>query len=353
MFILRPLSQPRSTCAVSVIIPMYNVEKYIAETLDNFLMQTFQDFEVIVVNDCSTDNSRAIAESYVPKFGGRMKVFDNEKNSGPSVTRNNGLRLATGEYVYFMDSDDLILLNALEKLYATAKEYDAEVVNSLGLYIMSEDGSKIIDVWDKRNRLLKDANEFLVDHVLSWIPEKTINYIFYAATGARLLRRDFLLKNKLFFPEDVKRGEDIVWRHGFALCAEKIVHVPFIFYFYRRSQGSLARKKRSHAEFINSRMTTVIDGIKWIDNVMNRVPFFEQNPQYRYKVLEDFTWNLFGRLLGYTQKHKCSPAGVYEAVKQEYSEKLGKYNVLVAELCSLINGQQKEIREMKEQLASK
>ena len=79
-----------SNPAVSVIVPLYNAEKYIAECLDSLLAQTFQNFEVIVVDDCSTDNSRQIAESYLEKFGGRLKIFDNEKNSGAGGTRSLG-----------------------------------------------------------------------------------------------------------------------------------------------------------------------------------------------------------------------------------------------------------------------
>ena len=80
-----------STPAISVVIPMYNAEKYISECLGSILAQTLQNFEVILVNDCSTDNSRQIAESYIEKFNGRLKIYDNEKNFGASVTRNNGL----------------------------------------------------------------------------------------------------------------------------------------------------------------------------------------------------------------------------------------------------------------------
>lgn len=87
---------------------MYNAEKYIAECLESVLTQTLQDFEVILVNDCSTDNSRPIAESYLEKFDGRLKIYDNEKNSRAAATRNKGLRLAGGEYVFFFDADDMI-----------------------------------------------------------------------------------------------------------------------------------------------------------------------------------------------------------------------------------------------------
>ena len=80
---------------VSIIIPLYNAEKYIAECLESVLAQTFKNFEVIIVDDCSTDNSCTIVESYIPKFSGRLKLYHMEKNSGSgALARNKGLKLS-------------------------------------------------------------------------------------------------------------------------------------------------------------------------------------------------------------------------------------------------------------------
>ena len=338
--------------AISVIIPMYNVENYIGECLDSLLMQTFTNFEIILVNDCSTDNSLKIAESYVEKFGGRLKIYTNPQNSGASATRNNGLMFSRGEYIYYIDSDDLLLLTGLEKMYEVAKKYDADVVNLSGFYKMNSDSKSIETVSSRIKRVLKNNEEVMIDSDLTWRLQKAIDYIFYSPPYLRFFRRDFFVKNKLFFPENVRRCEDVVWRHGFALLAKEIVHIPLILYFYRISTDSLSRKKRTPAEYINSRMTTIIDGIKWIDDVMNRVDFFKQNPQYRYLVLDKFMNDMFRRLLKQTQKRKWPAADVYDAVKQGFSEKLGKYDALVAELCSLADSQMKEISELEEQLKS-
>ena len=114
---------------VSVIIPVYNVEKYLAVCLESLLIQTFTDFEVIVVDDCSTDNSLAIAESYLERFGGRLKIFSLEENTGSgAVPRNVGLEVASGKYVYFVDDDDLLIDIALDTLFNYAEEYQAQVV---------------------------------------------------------------------------------------------------------------------------------------------------------------------------------------------------------------------------------
>ena len=101
--------------AISVIIPMYNTEKYIAACLDSVLSQTFQNYEVIIVDDCSNDKSCEIVESYKPKFGGKLQLIRSEKNSGsPGVPRNTAMPLAKGKYIYFLDSDDALIDTALE-----------------------------------------------------------------------------------------------------------------------------------------------------------------------------------------------------------------------------------------------
>lgn len=125
--------------AVSVVIPMYNAEKYAGECLDSLLSQTFQNFEVIVVDDCSTDSSCAIVESYAEKFGGRLKLARMKKNSGSAgFPRNKGIEVSRGEYIFNMDADDLVTPTALEELYAQAKNFDADVVHCEKYYQASD-----------------------------------------------------------------------------------------------------------------------------------------------------------------------------------------------------------------------
>nr|MCR4662874.1 glycosyltransferase [Endomicrobiaceae bacterium] len=100
---------------VSVIVPVYNVEQYLRQCLDSIINQTFKDFECICVNDGSTDNSLTILQEYSKKDN-RIKII-NQKNSGSSVSRNNGIKQALGQYVSFVDADDWITDNYLEILY--------------------------------------------------------------------------------------------------------------------------------------------------------------------------------------------------------------------------------------------
>ena len=100
---------------ISVIIPVYNVEKYLRQCLDSVINQTYKDLEIICVEDCSTDNSPQILQEYAQKDE-RIKILYNEKNSKLGPTRNNGLKVATGEYIHFLDSDDWLEPDAYEIL---------------------------------------------------------------------------------------------------------------------------------------------------------------------------------------------------------------------------------------------
>lgn len=108
-----------STPKVSVIIPIYNTEAYLTDSLDSICKQSLQDIEIILINDGSTDNSRNIIEEYA-KNDRRIKHFT-QTNQGQGVARNHGLQFATGKYIYFMDSDDMLEIEALEHCYETCE----------------------------------------------------------------------------------------------------------------------------------------------------------------------------------------------------------------------------------------
>ena len=344
-----------NTPAISVVIPMYNAEKYLAECLDSVLAQTFQDFEVILVNDCSTDSSRAIAESYLEKFGDRLKIYDNEKNSGAGGTRNNGLLKAAGEYVYFMDADDLILANGLERLYKVAKNFDVDFVNSTQNYKMNNDG---------KNKTLVNlkptapTNAPILEYNLMWRLKGLLVNNFFWAPWRKLVRREFLITNKIFFPNNLKRCEDEIWTTGLLFNAKKIIHVPIAMYLYRLSSNSITRVKRTALQDINSRVDNIIHDMKWLDLFIKDIPFFKSNPQYHYAVLEYFTNRFFRKCSNSTMK--VAPTDMYRAIWQEFGKNFGEYEHVIPILCTLIGRYRKiveenkiKISELEEQLKAK
>lgn len=115
---------------VSVIVPVYNAEKYLRECLDSLVGQTLPELEIIAVDDCSADSSREILKEYGGKYPDRVRIIFNETNRGPGGARNAGIEIAQGEYIGFADNDDYLAPAMFEKLYQKASETGADIVDS-------------------------------------------------------------------------------------------------------------------------------------------------------------------------------------------------------------------------------
>ena len=124
---------------ISIITPLYNSEKYIGETIESVLNQTYKNWEMLIVDDCSKDDGVKVANEYVMRDK-RIKLFENEKNEGVSLTRNKAIELANGKYIAFLDSDDLWKKEKLEKQISFMEENNIEV-SYTGYEKMNEDGS--------------------------------------------------------------------------------------------------------------------------------------------------------------------------------------------------------------------
>ena len=118
---------PAENIKVSIIIPVYNVERYLPKCLDSVINQTLRDIEIICIDDCSTDGSYEILQEYASKDD-RIIVLKQETNQGQGVARNRGIDIAKGEYIGFVDPDDWIELDMYEKMYNQAKNLNSEIV---------------------------------------------------------------------------------------------------------------------------------------------------------------------------------------------------------------------------------
>ena len=327
----------KNSPSISVIIPMYNAEKYIGDCLESILAQTFQDFEVIVVDDCSTDSSLAIVESYAPKFNGRLMLLQLDRNTGSgAVPRNTGLKFAHGEYVFFMDADDLFTLTALEKLYTLAKDFDAEVVYCGKNYEATPDLGKIYISGDKFasfGDVPTLENEDFVVRV-----HNVLNWRYKLTTWSRLVRRVLLIEHEIFFPP-VKIAEDDVLTYLLVFFAKRFLHVPNIVYIRRQAEKSVLRKKKSPQEEINFWLSPIIDGIKMLENMLSKLEFFRQNPKYLYAVMEHFAHNQLRSL--FEASLKLPTNEIYTVIKNAFGENFGKHDVLISWLLADLIMQQK------------
>lgn len=357
---ITPPRGSQSLPTISVIIPLYNFEKYIGECLDSILIQTFQNYEVIIVNDCSTDNSRQIVETYLEKFDGRLKIYDNEKNSGVSFSRNRGLLLAQGEYVFFMDADDMFTPNALEECEILAKTFAPDIINFQIRYTVAENGRDFVGtefgkpqipegkilvndneeltLFDFDNLQLSEKVEQPAD-IFKWQMDALIKRSFRREVWLKLSKKSFLLENNLLFHENVRFFEDHLWVYGIFLCAKKIVHSPHVIYHHRNSKNSLVRSRKTLQQAIRDILGVVIYGMKWLDEVMNNLDAFKENPVLRQEMLNIFTRRFFGQLLKRSLKNQSHE--IYGAIKQEFGAEVDEHDVLIAELITFANNIQK------------
>jgi len=175
---------------ISIIIPVYNSEKYIAETIKSVYEQTYPNYEIIIINDGSTDNTPAI----ISGFSERCKIID-QINLGRSTARNNGLAIASGEYILFLDSDDLLEKDALENLISPLRQKKYSLV--YGKYSFINQNS--IKVNDKVHHSYREGK---IENCKSLFSK---NFI---ATPAAIFNKDFLQKNHILFDPNLSHYED-------------------------------------------------------------------------------------------------------------------------------------------------
>ena len=202
---------------VSIIVPVYNMENYLKKCMDSLVNQTLKDIEIIVVNDGSTDNSLNILKEYEKEYPKLIKIIDQE-NGGISVARNNGIEIATGKYIGFVDSDDFVKIDMFEKLYKKIEETKSDiVVCDYEEYYMNSENYKYIEVIKniKCDNLYNDPS--------------IINNIDYAPWN-KLYKRE-LFKN-IRFPKKVKY-EDLSTILKTFLLANKISTIKESLYLYR------------------------------------------------------------------------------------------------------------------------
>ena len=273
---------------VSVIIPVFNAEKFLGACLESILNQTLQDFEVIAVDDCSTDNSIVVAENFLEKFGGRLKIISLPKNSGAgSVPRNEGLKFSRGKYIFFLDADDLLMPDALKTFYDAAEKFSADVVHTERAFTCEENSPQnltpvlLVQTSCLRNKIFMESDDLaerldLLLHsgcsVLSW---------------AKFSRRDFLLANDIEFPQ-AKIGEDALWTIQVVCLAKNFLRISNPLYVWRTAKNSVTRTKRTPQNKIKVWLDSLINCADWLDDFMDGIEFFARNPKYRFDLMDAF-----------------------------------------------------------------
>ncbi|MBE6501043.1 MAG: glycosyltransferase [Methanobrevibacter thaueri] len=267
---------------VSVVIPVYNVEKYLKECLDSVCNQTLENIEIICVNDGSTDSSLDILNDYAERDG-RIKIIS-QSNRGLGASRNTGLREASGKYVYFLDSDDYIDLTCLEKLVSNADSNDSDVV----LF-------KFQNVDDHKN-LHKRGVDFKIDDIFGEIDYNNFTFTYHdvrrhvmnSAYSAclKLYRREFIIPFE--FPEGLW-FEDVLVHVEVMLNAKRISFVPEFLYNYRSNPTSISNTKETGFYIFNA-IDLVEDYLRdndYYEEFVNEFTYFKIVQILRYIVSTD------------------------------------------------------------------
>ena len=214
---------------LSVIVPVYNTEKYLRKTLDSLVNQTFKDLEIIIVNDGSTDGSKKIIDEYEKKYK-NIKAY-HLKNGGVSIARNTGIKKASGKYITFLDSDDYVDLDLYEKMYEqTSGDKDSVECD----FIWQFPNNERYDV------LNKDIHPLLAVRAVVW---------------NRLYKKDIITKNKIFFRKGVYY-EDIEFCYEVFPYLKNNGYVKDAYVHYMQREGSITTCKTDKLKDV----FTVLDG---------------------------------------------------------------------------------------------
>ena len=342
--------------AVSVIIPLFNAEKFIGECLTSLVNQTFQNFEILIADDCSTDNSRAVVENFCAHFGDRLTLMTLSRNSGyPGVPRNFALAQARGKYVYFLDSDDLLTDTALEELYRVAEDFDADVVHAEKYISFGADGDfKPTVLTLQRGTLVTRPTLETFDigeRVTGFVNKK---FLWWACN--KLIRRKLIVENRIEFPA-VTFYEDFLFMFECLVTAKNYVRVPFVSYCYRQRGDSLSHK----TPYLADSTDMLIGVVKYAESFMRTQKFFTDNPQYRYAVIDFFVQQRLDISADFFLDSPFSVGEIYDYLSREIFSKEPEQNVALtaylftsANIFKLYTAQQAaEIAELKKQLGGK
>lgn len=218
---------------LSIIIPVYNIEPYISNCLNSILNQPFKDFEIICVNDGSNDNSLTELQKYCDE---RLVIID-KKNGGSGVARNTALAVARGEYIFFVDGDDWLEENSLQKIIDEADRLNTDILIFGGLSYYDGIGK---NGGYSANKLPKKY----MNKVFSAEDIKKDIFKFPSTAWTKLYRREFLQKNNIKFQE-IKVGQDQLPFFHSIITAEKIALLPENLYCYRKNRkGAVTATKK-------------------------------------------------------------------------------------------------------------
>lgn len=229
---------------ISIIVPVYNCERYLEECIDSLLNQKYNNYEIILIDDGSTDNSKKICEKYAKK--NQNIKFYSKKNGGVSNTRNYGIDKSTGDFICFVDSDDIVTSNFLIDFIENIKDSDT-VMCSMKKFNNNDIPNRCV----RNNETKKNVGEELFDFIFN-------NYSGYVTN--KMYKREIILNNKIRFNEKIYMTEDLLFNIDYALCSKSNVSISNENYFYRYFSDSASKRIN------NTKWFTILDSYEMFLN---------------------------------------------------------------------------------------
>lgn len=313
---------------VSIIIPMYNSESFIFNTLELISKQTYPNFEVIIVDDCSRDNCYKICKEFTLTHSG-FHLYQNEENKGICYTRNYGLSLAKGDYIVFCDDDDEITPDLISDNVSLLEKHDASFVKF---------GRSLIDV-DKDGNIVSEISSKITDELIFENHELIDDFFEIKKTGVLInvwngiYRKEIIEKNNLCFDTAMKFGsEDAKFSLEYLLASKKLVINPNNYYIhYRRVNSSTS--KQFNMNKINSLVETAkTESLIW-DRIHNEIEVICAKNAY---VINIIVLQLLNENCSYSRKEKIN------VIKEVNKEAPLQYNISFVLLLKIFRRSKKQ-----------
>lgn len=283
---------------LSIIIPVFKVEQYIDNCIRSVIVQQNVNFEVILVDDCSPDDSARIACDLLSIANIDYQYIRHEVNKGLSAARNSGIRVAKGEYVYFLDSDDeLIGENALSLLVAAAKKSKADCV--VGNYVYDYGNGHHVPA-KYRYEYHFDTSESISAFSATKVPVTAWN---------KLMKKSFIIENSLYFCEGVV-NEDQLWGFVMALHRSSVFMTGESTYLYKVRSGSIMTRDSEVKIKDACRVYDIM-----VSYYLENKPYSKSDDKSLARYLDYFSWLLY-KLLSQSKFPRCERSGIYKKIRQ-------------------------------------
>ncbi|NFG60723.1 glycosyltransferase family 2 protein [Clostridium sp. CMCC3677] len=300
---------------VSVIVPVYNSEQYVGYCINSILNQTYRNIEVILVDDGSTDDSLKICRNY-ENIDKRVKVITTP-NKGVSSARNIGIENAIGQYIQFVDSDDVIETQMIERLVETIETYDTDVVFCGAEMITLDKNKKVTDRVKFSSRCMGKECVLRKDVFMEKLPYILLNTVSLEALWNKLYKKSIIDKFNLRFPVEISLGEDLLFNiEYYNMCKGAVFLEDTYYYYLQHNEQALTRKYR-HDRFQNQEIL-----LKAFEKLM------EDNKAWTPEGKREFSTYIMGQVIRCLKELFREECNMTEQEKKGYIAQILNSNVV-------------------------